>query len=57
MKRSRPFFILGMFLLAGCVTMGVVVPLPKPQPSPEAEFAPPLELSWVRCLRPREMGL
>jgi len=54
MKWLRLSIILFLLSLAGCLTAGVVVPLPRTQPTSESEFVPPFDVAWVRCFRPTQ---
>ena len=52
MGKVRLLIAAALLVSFGCVTAGVVVPLPRPSASASGEFAPPFETAWVRCLRP-----
>ena len=54
MKKNKLFIVVTFVVLSGCVTGGVVIPLPTSPAIAKAKFSPPFEVSWTRCLKPSD---
>lgn len=52
MKRHSLVSVAIILAISGCLTSGIVVPIPRPISEERAVFAPPFEVAWSKCLRP-----